>query len=177
MKGNAMTNGNESNERQKDHWMSYILPIALIAGLVALLIVISDMPSDDLQPIIPEETWLTRVVGYLIIATEIAAAFVIGVGVIRSLISYIRHIFDKMNQQINSTERIRLRLGHILNLGLEFAMASDILRLAVSPTTADFIILFAIVLLRILLNYFLEREIRSSEDFFDASDYLPPESE
>jgi len=56
--------------------------------------------------------------------------------------SYIRHIFDKMDQQINSTERIRLRLGHILNLGLEFAIASDILRLTVSPKTADFIIHF-----------------------------------
>ena len=150
--------------------MSYILPIALIAGLVTLVIVISGLPSGELQPIIPEETWLTTIVGYLIIGTEIAAAFVIGVGVIRSIISYTRHLFDKMDQQINNTERIRMRLGHILNLGLEFAMASDILRLAISPTTADFIILFAIVLLRILLNYFLEREIQSSEDFFNPQD-------
>lgn len=160
MKGNAMPNG-----RHKEHWMSYILPIALIAGLVTLVITIANLPSGELQPIIPEETWLTTIVGYLIIGTEIGAALVIGVGVIRSLISYVRHIFDKMSDQIDSTERIRLRLGHILNLGLEFAMASDILRLAVAPTTADFIILFAIVLLRILLNYFLEREIHSSEDF------------
>ncbi len=170
-----MANESDSNGRQKEHWMSYILPIALIAGLVALLTVISDMPSDELQPIIPEKTWLTIAVGYLITTTEIAAAFVIGVGVIRSLISYTRHIFDKMNQQINSTERIRLRLGHILNLGLEFAMASDILRLTVSPTTADFIILFAIVLLRILLNYFLEGEIRSSEDFSHPEEDKPME--
>lgn len=156
--------------------MSYILPIALIAGLVALVIVISDQPSGELQPIIPEEAWLTTAVGYLIIGTEVAAAFVIGIGVIRSLISYTRHIFDKIEKQIDNTERIRMRLGHTLNLGLEFAMASDILRLAVSPTTADFIILFAIVLLRILLNYFLEREIRSSEDFFGPGDYAPPQN-
>ena len=172
-KGNAMPNGNHLNGKPKEHWMSYILPIALIAGLVALVIVISGLPSGDLQPIIPEKTWLTTIVGYLIIGTEIAAAFVIGAGVIRSLISYIRHIFDKMDQQINNTERIRMRLGHILNLGLEFAMASDILRLAISPTTADFIILFAIVLLRILLNYFLEREIQSSEDFFTPEENTP----
>jgi uncharacterized membrane protein len=82
-----------------------------------------------------------------------------------------------MTKQINSTEQIRLRMGHMLNLGLEFAMASDILRLAVSPTTADVIILFAIVLLRILLNYFLEREIRSSQEFCGPGDYVPPESE
>jgi uncharacterized membrane protein len=76
-----------------------------------------------------------------------------------------------MDRQINSTERIRLRMGHMLNLGLEFAMASDILRLAVSPSTGDVIILLAIVLLRILLNYFLEREIRSSEEFCGPGDF------
>jgi uncharacterized membrane protein len=94
--------------------------------------------------------------------------------VIRAIISYVQHLFDPMTQQINFTERIRLRLGHMLNLGLEFAMGSDILRLAVSPTTTDVIILFAIVLLRILLNYFLEREIRSSEEFCGPGDYIPP---
>jgi uncharacterized membrane protein len=99
---------------------------------------------------------------------------VIGSGVIRALITYTRHLLDTTNKQINSTERVRLRLGHMLNLGLEFAMASDILRLTISPTTADFIILFAIVLLRILLNYFLEREIRSSAEFCGPGDYVPP---
>jgi len=59
---------------------------------------------------------------------------VIGSAVISAIISYARHLFDKMNRQINYTERIRLRLGHMLNLGLEFTMGSDILRLAVSPT-------------------------------------------
>lgn len=160
--------------RSDEHWMHYILPVALIAGLVALLIVISQQPPDELQPIIPQEEWLNVAAGYLIIAAEAAAAYVIGAAVIRAIISYTRHLLDTMNRQINYTERIRLRLGHMLNLGLEFAMASDILRLAVSPTTGDVIILFAIVLLRILLNYFLEREIRASAEFCGPGDYIPP---
>jgi uncharacterized membrane protein len=97
----------------------------------------------------------------------------LGSAVLRAVISYTRHLLDPMSRQINFTERIRLRLGHMLNLGLEFAMGSDILRLAVSPTTADIIILFAIVLLRILLNYFLEREIRSSAEFSGPGDFIP----
>jgi uncharacterized membrane protein len=160
--------------RTDEHWLSYILPVAIIAGLVALLIVIAQQPPDELQPIIPQEEWLTSVAGYLIIGAEAAAAFVIGSAVVRAIVSYTRHLFDPMSRQINFTERIRLRLGHMLNLGLEFAMGSDILRLAVSPTTGDIIILFAIVLLRILLNYFLEREIRSSAEFCGPGDYLPP---
>lgn len=160
--------------RTDEHWMSYIIPVALIAGLVALLIVIAQQPSDELQPIIPQEEWLTGIAGYLIIGAEAAAAYVIGAAVVRAVISYTRHLLDPMTRQINFTERIRLRLGHMLNLGLEFAMASDILRLAVSPTTADIIILFAIVLLRILLNYFLEREIHSSAEFCGPGDFVPP---
>ena len=169
-----MSEENINNGRNHEHWMQYILPVALIAGLVALLTIVSDQPAGELQPLIPEETWLTQAVGYLIIFTEAAAAYVIGTGVIRAIITYTKHLFDSTNRQINSTEEVRLRLGHMLNLGLEFAMGSDILRLAVSPTTADVVILFAIVLLRILLNYFLEREIRSSEQFCGPGDYTPP---
>jgi len=142
--------------RQDEHWMSYILPVALIAGLVALLTIIADQPVEEIESIIPQEELLTQVVSYLIIAAEAAAAFVIGSAMVRAVISYVQHILDPMSRQINYTEQIRLRLGHMLSLGLEFAMGSDILRLAVSPTTSDVIILFAIVLLRILLNYFLE---------------------
>ena len=169
-----MSDETPQTTRSGEHWISYILPVSLIAGLVALLTIVADRPMEDLQPLIPQEEWLTRIVGYLIIAAEAAAAFVIGAAVVNAIISYTRHLFDKMSQQINYTERIRLRLGHMLNLGLEFAMGSDILRLAVSPSTADVIILFAIVLLRILLNYFLEREIRSSAEFCGPGDYIPP---
>ncbi len=169
-----MSDESPKNTRTGEHWLSYILPVSLIAGLVALLTIIADQPMDELQPIIPQEEWLTQIVGYLIIAAEAAAALVIGAAVIRAIISYMQHLFDRMSQQIDYTERIRLRLGHMLNLGLEFAMGSDILRLAVSPSTADVIILFAIVLLRILLNYFLEREIRSSAEFCGPGDYIPP---
>ncbi|HEY9664415.1 MAG TPA: DUF1622 domain-containing protein, partial [Allocoleopsis sp.] len=42
-------------------------------------------------------------------------------------------------------------------------VASDILRTAVAPTRQDILNLGAIVLLRTLLNYFLEREIQQGE--------------
>jgi len=169
-----MADESPQETRQNEHWMSYILPVALIAGLVALLTIIAGRPAEKTESFIPQEALLTQVVGYIILAAEAAAAFVIGSAVVRAVISYVQHILDPMTRQINFTEQIRLRLGHMLSLGLEFAMGSDILRLAVSPTTADVIILFAIVLLRILLNYFLEREIQFSSDFCGPGDYIPP---
>lgn len=172
-----MSDNFQDKNHRNEHWTSYLLPLILIAGLVALLTIIADQPMEALATIIPEEEWLTHIAGYLIMAAEGAAALVIGAAVIQAMISYTKHLFDPMTRQINYTERIRLRLGHMLNLGLEFAMASDILRLAVAPSTGDVIILLAIVLLRILLNYFLEREIRSSEEFCGPGDFVPPTEE
>jgi uncharacterized membrane protein len=97
------------------------------------------------------------------VGAEIAAGLVIGVGVITGVISYIRSFFVHGGPQVNFSETIRLRLGRILALGLEFTVASDILRTAVAPTRQDILNLGAIVLLRSLLNYFLEHEIQEAE--------------
>jgi uncharacterized membrane protein len=172
-----MADQNANDTRNHEHWSHYILPVILIAGLVALLTFVSDQPIEELTSVVPQEDWIANIAGFVIVAAEGGAAAVIGAAVITGIISYFKHLFDPMDRQINSTERIRLRMGHMLNLGLEFAMASDILRLAVSPSTGDVIILLAIVLLRILLNYFLEREIRSSEEFCGPGNYVPPMEE
>jgi uncharacterized membrane protein len=171
MKGMIMADQNAIEYKNPEHWANFILPIVLISGLVALLTFVSDQPIEELTSVVPQEDWIANIAGYVIVAAEGGAALIIGTSVVTGIISYFKHLFDPMDRQINSTERIRLRMGHMLNLGLEFAMASDILRLAVSPSTGDVIILLAIVLLRILLNYFLEREIRSSEEFCGPGDF------
>jgi uncharacterized membrane protein len=88
------------------------------------------------------------------------AALVIGLAIVRSLVHYVHQLFTPAQGSIDATESIRLRLGRVLALGLELTVASDILRTAVAPTRQDIVNLGAIVLLRTLLNYFLEREIR-----------------
>lgn len=54
---------------------------------------------------------------------------------------------------------IRLSLGRFLTLGLEFQLAADILRTAVSPTFAQLGQLAAIATIRTALNVVLRREI------------------
>jgi hypothetical protein len=119
-----MTENNQNNGQHNEHWLQHLLPFALIAGLVSLLTIVSSQSFGELQPLIPEENWLTKVVSYLIIGTEGAAAFVIGSGVVRALFTYTRHLLDSTNKQINSTERVRLRLGHMLKLTLSFSSPS-----------------------------------------------------
>jgi uncharacterized membrane protein len=57
---------------------------------------------------------------------------------------------------------VRLQLGRWLSLALEFELAADILRTAIAPSWDEIGKLAAIVVLRTLLNYFLEREIRTA---------------
>ncbi|WP_406045401.1 DUF1622 domain-containing protein [Micromonospora sp. NBC_00898] len=58
---------------------------------------------------------------------------------------------------------IRLSLGRFLTLGLEFQLAADILRTAVSPTFTQIGQLAAIATIRTALNFFLRREITQEQ--------------
>jgi uncharacterized membrane protein len=145
------------------NWINLILPIALILGLVLLLNLNSGSAS-PVAPSTPLEDYLKITAGYIAVGAEIAAGLVIGVGVLIGIVNYVRHFFQASTPQVDATELIRLRLGRILALGLEFTVASDILRTAVAPTRQDILNLGAIVLLRTLLNYFLEHEIQQAEN-------------
>lgn len=153
---------NRNHRRPHEPSGQYLLAALLIVGIIVILLMIKDLPN--LQPIqeMPLGHLLVTVVGYLVLGCEIASAFVIGSSALHALASYIRGLVDRnYPNQLRSSERIRLRLGHRLSLALEFAVAADILKLAISPTFADLIILFAIILLRVLLNLFLEYDIKT----------------
>jgi uncharacterized membrane protein len=148
---------------KKESWIELLLPLALILGLVLLLSLDVGTGNQTAVESNPSEAWLKLIVGYLAAGTEIAAAIVIGGAVVRGFLDYLRRLFSRSRQHFDATEVIRLQLGRVLALGLEFTVASDILRTAVAPTRQDILNLGAIVLLRTLLNYFLEREIQQGE--------------
>jgi len=150
-------------ESSREPWINLLLPLALILGLVLLLSLNVGGSKAEGAITTPLESWLKILVGYLAAGTEIAAAVVIGGAVIRGIVTYLRLLFARSKQHVDATEGIRLQLGRVLALGLEFTVASDILRTAVAPTRQDILNLGAIVLLRTLLNYFLEREIQQGE--------------
>ncbi len=92
-------------------------------------------------------------------AIEAAAAIVIGLaaleGIARALVLFFRrHIAEQ-----EAKEQIRLRLGRWLAVALEFELAADILRTAIAPTWNEIGQLAAIVVLRTVLNFFLQKEI------------------
>lgn len=68
-------------------------------------------------------------------------------------------VFRHPHSPPEDKELIRLRLGRWLALALEFELAADILRTAIAPTWNEIGQLAAIVVLRTVLNYFLQRDI------------------
>jgi uncharacterized membrane protein len=150
------------HEPSRESPINLLLPLSLILGLVLLLSLSAGENNPTAVAVSPLEEWLKVIVGYLAAGAEIAAAIAIGGAVVRGILSYVRQLFLN-RQHFNSTEVIRLQLGRVLALGLEFTVASDILRTTVAPTHQDILNLGAIVLLRTLLNYFLEREICQGE--------------
>jgi uncharacterized membrane protein len=145
-------------------WTGVLLPLGLIFGLVFLLRFsekangVGSLMGDS------AEAWLKLLVGYVAAGAEIIAAFVVGAAAVQGFYSYTRDLLRRTGSASTATENTRLKLGRALALGLEFTIASDILRTAVAPTPGDIMNLGAIVLLRTLLNYFLEREIRLGEE-------------
>lgn len=144
-------------------WVSLLLPVALIAGLILLLGFNVDGIGEPKAMITALEPSLQFLVGYLATGAEISAAVVIGLAVLRAIGLYLYQLLASTDRHFNYLESIRLRLGRVLALGLEFTIASDILRTVVSPTRQEIMNLGAIVLLRSLLNYFLEMEISAGE--------------
>ncbi len=99
---------------------------------------------------------------YLSNGVEALAALVIALAALQATYQALRLFFVRPPQPEDAKIEVRLRLGRWLSLALEFELAADILRTAIAPSWDEIGKLAAIVILRTLLNYFLEREIQTS---------------
>ena len=69
------------------------------------------------------------------------------------------------------------RFGVWLLLGLEFALAADIITSVISPTWQDIGELGAIAVIRTFLNYFLERDLENAETAAERAQTTVPPTE
>lgn len=104
------------------------------------------------------ETVVVDVVNVLVTVVEACGAAVIAVGAITSFIRFVIVAVRTPNAMAPFVP-VRLTLARYLALGLEFQLASDVLRTAVAPTFRDIGQLAAIAAIRTALNFFLAREI------------------
>jgi uncharacterized membrane protein len=117
------------------------------------------------------EQWLSEAVDFLVRLVEAAGALIIFVG---AMVAFVRFVIVGIrDRKTASFVPIRLDMGRFLTLGLEFQLASDILRTAIAPTLQEIAELAAIAAIRTALNYFLGREIKEERAELDSRGTLP----
>ncbi|WP_373145898.1 DUF1622 domain-containing protein [Bacteroides thetaiotaomicron] len=99
-----------------------------------------------------------------ILATIIGviSLLIVTYGVFVGFIAFLRNECKRINgtYTINNVRRLRADFGSYLLLGLEFLIASDILKTVVDPTLDELAILGGVVIVRTVLSVFLNKEIK-----------------
>ncbi|MDJ0763610.1 MAG: DUF1622 domain-containing protein [Myxococcota bacterium] len=108
---------------------------------------------DDIVKIVAE---------YAAYFAEVAAAFVIVIGSIQAIWIFMITLY-KNKDDFTGLTKSRLRLGHSLSLGLGFLVGADVVKSAVMPTWESLGQLGAVVVIRVILTYFLMKDIKSLE--------------
>ncbi|MDF2826942.1 MAG: putative rane protein [Mycobacterium sp.] len=109
--------------------------------------------------ILPE--WVLRdVVDLMVRLIEACGAVVIMIG---AVVAITKFAVALVRRDINQFSSVRLSLARFLVLGLEFQLAADVLRTAISPSFEEIGKLAAIAAIRTVLNYFLNREIAQEQ--------------
>lgn len=106
------------------------------------------------------EERLRNVVDVLVRLVEAAGAVVIFVGAVIAIVLFLRAL---PRRDAHAFVPVRLSLGRFLALGLEFQLASDVLRTAIAPSFDELGKLAAVAAIRTALNFFLAREIREEQ--------------
>jgi uncharacterized membrane protein len=103
------------------------------------------------------EDLLADVVNVLVVIVEACGAAVIIVG---AAWAFALFVWVALRRRTTAGfVPVRLTLGRFLALGLEFQLASDVLRTAVAPSWEELGKLAAVATIRTALNYFLSKEI------------------
>ncbi len=95
-------------------------------------------------------------IGNLVPLVEACGALVVVLGVAQAIVRYFRSF---LTQDPLHMAGLRLQLGQSMVMGLEFQVAADILKTALSPSWNDIALLTALIGVRTVLNYMLEREL------------------
>lgn len=116
------------------------------------------MPAREIE-LLPESL-LREVVDFFVRVVEAAGALIIFLGAVVAIVQFLRVL---PRRDPHEFVRVRLTLGRFLALGLEFQLASDILRTAIAPSFEELGMLAVVATIRTALNFFLAREIRLEE--------------
>lgn len=93
---------------------------------------------------------------------SVISLLIVSYGVVIGFIAFLCNEIKRFNgtYTINNIRQVRVNFGSYLLLGLEFLIASDILKTVVDPTLDELAILGGVVVVRTVLSVFLNKEIK-----------------
>ena len=108
---------------------------------------------------------LTGFLNTLATIISVTSLLIVTYGALIGVISFFRNELKRLigNYSITNIRKLRAVFGTYLLLGLEFLIASDILKTVLEPTLNELAILGGIVVLRTVLSVFLNKEIKELE--------------
>src|SRR4051812_47091094 len=108
--------------------------------------------------------WFKYFAAQIALLLEVIAVVVIAVGTVVAVAGLLRPKRARNALQPFGSQRfVWVRFGVVLLLGLEFELAADIVRTAISPTWNEIGELAAIAVIRTFLNYFLAKDVEGTD--------------
>ena len=108
---------------------------------------------------------LTQFLNLLATIISVTSLLIVTYGALIGILSFLSNELKRFTGNYSTTNirKLRATLGTYLLLGLEFLIASDILKTVLEPTLNELIVLGSIVVLRTILSVFLNKEIKELE--------------
>ncbi len=114
------------------------------------------------------EEQFKEIAGFVALVIEAAAVLVVSYGALQALTAVVGSAFSRTADEMWGRE-IWLRFATWILLALEFALAADLVRTAVTPTWDDISKLAVIATIRTMLNYFLAKDIAEFDQARESS--------
>ena len=107
---------------------------------------------------------LTHFLDLLAVVISVTSLLIVTYGALIGIISFLKNEIRRFTggYSITNIRKLRATFGTYLLLGLEFLIASDILKTVLEPTLNELALLGGIVVLRTILSVFLNKEIKKN---------------
>ena len=108
---------------------------------------------------------ITDFLNLLAKSISVTSLLIVTYGALIAIIAFLGNEFKRFTGKYSTTaiRELRAKFGTYMLLGLEFLIASDILKTIIEPTLNELAILGGIVVLRTVLSVFLNKEIKEIE--------------
>lgn len=112
--------------------------------------------------------WLIQGLEWVAAFIEIAAIALLIIGALRFILGVlVGEVARRGAARVRKTNHERINLGRYILAGLELFIVADIIRTAVSLAFADLLFLGLLVVIRSVISYFLDRELKELEKEID----------